>query len=1028
MTAARTVYSLQQAKVSPLNYTTIETSLKPISKTDFVTKNKDDGVQNLDWDAGSVPEELPEVEEQVKKCIIQGLAGADDASYAESFPGDLDLTTQLDEVKQFIDQQRKQTKAKRKQPAACTPDMEEEVESHAAPARRKRRNTSGSNYYPKKPPAAATDSGDMQADDDEDSTSLPDASHSPLHSLPMRRHSSAGAGGSQSSSGVSPVAAAAPALSSAAPTVAAPALSSAAPSSTPMRRDSSAGAGGSQSSSGVSPVAAAAPALSSAAPTVAAPALSSAAPSSTPMRRDSSAGLNEQLTQLSERLPARIQAGAHCTVGLRDSLYFKEHLAHLDYLTAPSSASSLLHRVMLMQWLQNHCDGVSSYLPVIYGVDLLLRSDSCQTVLTQELILGKRLSLLLQPTDSFNQSFKLNYAQSTLRDFIPGELESKSMAYEVSVRSREPLILLMLRAVEEFHRRHCVHRHILSSSFLIAHPTVLEQLIAAKELPHMVDAEWRRKGGSNLPAGADIALIDPLGPTGARNDSRTLEAWEVKAIQSAGRVVLVDFQDACISGRVHPSSHHTKGLSDARSVQHAADLRHWGLHPDASNLQMFQHLCRRDAAKQALGETVDKLGEAAAPSMSDQPAAISSDVLTRLLSPEPTFTPEYDMCGVAVTLIQIIMGTSMPFSQAAEAPNAVEVSKDASQSLGHYRRWLVQVSHCSIQGAHIPILSLVLMLFFFFFFSSSFHSQKLADPNWTPNWSDFFFDSDTAKINTAAESAGLKGPAYRQEFFAGVTLLRFAALRWPAMVDLLRRCSRMRVSTALEATSSVHWPPIPTASEARQVMSAVESSVLQSRNANVARHLAALGLQETPLLSNGNCLFHALRCAIKALPLDQQTMLMDTSVLSKAMVTSSLMGKADGLASDNKDARELTKRVTAQRQVMHDLFLSSKGQTLLSENGTPLDATWVLKLDEWNNLGADLVLPLLAQEMNFRWRVITEEFKTPQVAQQGDENRPLLNFVYRGANHFNAAIPASTNAPSILTSPNNKDKQKRTKG
>lgn len=138
MTAARTVYSLQQAKVSPLNYTAIEASLKTISKTDFVTKNKDDGVQNLDWDAGSVPEELPEVEEQVKKCIIQGLAGADDASYAESFPGDLDLTTQkqLDAVKQFIDQQRKQIKGKRKHDSE--PDMEE-VESHAAESTKKKK-------------------------------------------------------------------------------------------------------------------------------------------------------------------------------------------------------------------------------------------------------------------------------------------------------------------------------------------------------------------------------------------------------------------------------------------------------------------------------------------------------------------------------------------------------------------------------------------------------------------------------------------------------------------------------------------------------------------------------------------------------------------------------------------------------------------------------------------------------------------------------------------------------------------------
>lgn len=212
-------------------------------------------------------------------------------------------------------------------------------------------------------------------------------------------------------------------------------------------------------------------------------------------------------------------------------------------------------------------------------------------------------------------------------------------------------------------------------------------------------------------------------------------------------------------------------------------------------------------------------------------------------------------------------------------------------------------------------------------------------------------------------------------------------------------------------------------------MSALESSVIPNQNANVARHLGALGLQEAPLLSNGNCLFHALRCAIKALPLDQQTMLKDTSKLSEAMVTASLIGKADGLASDDKDAAQLIKRVTAQRKAMHNLFQSSAGQSFLSEKGAPADTAWVLKSGEWNNSGSDMVLALLAQEMKFQWRMITEEAKTPEVAQQGDANRPLLNFVHRGANHFNAAIPASTDAPSVLASPNRtkEDKHKKNK-
>ena len=298
----------------------------------------------------------------------------------------------------------------------------------------------------------------------------------------------------------------------------------------------------------------------------------------------------------------------------------------------------------------------------------------------------------------------------------------------------------------------------------------------------------------------------------------------------------------------------------------------------------------------------------------------------------------------------------------------------------------------------------------------------MQDPKWIPNVAEFYFDSLLVKFAPTAQSgvAAVKGPAYKAAYVHGVEQLRAGGRRWPALPALLSRCTRMRVSPALEESDRTKWPPLPTVAEVVLTLEGADSQAPLLRERHLAAQLAAFKLEAVEEIGLGDCIFHSLRSLLRQLS-PAELELLKTTPEAKALIAASLEPGPEGTVEeapedDDKAGQEqLDARVIKQREALR--VIMEKNRDWISDFGEEYQGEYdfVEELGEYQH--SDVYIPAMAHELKFRTRLFTEDADGPTELQLHDmpqtesDQRPWLNFVHiSSGQHYNSTRPAKKSA------------------
>ena len=324
-----------------------------------------------------------------------------------------------------------------------------------------------------------------------------------------------------------------------------------------------------------------------------------------------------------------------------------------------------------------------------------------------------------------------DFAVQVLGALFRGQQVDRTTAMDIGLSKRLHLAHLVARGVEVIHQRDVVHRSIRLDHVMLTHTELVKQLATQKQLPHRAQVQPSASGAEGSGSGAEGAAaqagaaaisapprwvvtldgdklprpytnqVDFQGPAHSPLTGTTAEK---KAIKAVGRAVLIGLHYACISGTV---THAPQPPATCAPPMNPSHPEYWfqclpaaPAAADASaqaapagnagqDLTIFAHLCRRGTAAALLqrkqtaldpGPVAMDVNAADAP-----PAALSFAVLHDLLHPGPALltSTTFDMMGLALTIMSIIMCTSLSLADASTV---------AGEGLKHFRCYLIHVS------------------------------------------------------------------------------------------------------------------------------------------------------------------------------------------------------------------------------------------------------------------------------------------------------------------------------------------------